>query len=222
MGIITGYLCLLCMLFLMLKYAARKFRWDRVSSFLMKYHKYAAALFLLISAAHFLFVLPVLASRLPVIAVSGIVVAAAGLAIVIFCHTMKDRKKELLLHRLLSLLIVGMVLVHMIFYQVGFSRYQTQIREIAVNEVDPSGVPDGEYIGESDVGYIYAKVRLTVKDGKITKAELLEHRNERGSRAETIPERIVSEQRIQVDAVSGATNSSRVIEKACENALRRN
>lgn len=91
-----------------------------------------------------------------------------------------------------------------------------------MREVDLSEIPDGVYTGESDVGYIYAKVRLSVKNGKIEKAELLEHRNERGSAAENILDSIISNQRINVDVVSGATNSSQVIKKACENAFRGN
>ena len=56
-------------------------------------------------------------------------------------------------------------------------------------------------------------------DGKISDIEIWEHRNERGGKAESIIEDILEEQRIDVDAVTGATNSSLVIEKACENAL---
>ncbi|MCI8299875.1 MAG: FMN-binding protein, partial [Lachnospiraceae bacterium] len=43
--------------------------------------------------------------------------------------------------------------------------------------------------------------------------------NGRGSRAEVVVDRIIEEQKIEVDAVSGATNSSTVIKKAVENAL---
>lgn len=38
--------------------------------------------------------------------------------------------------------------------------------------------------------------------------------------AETIIDKIIDEQKIDVDAVSGATNSSTVIKKAVENALK--
>ena len=51
------------------------------------------------------------------------------------------------------------------------------------------------------------------------KIRILEHKNERGQAAETIVDQIVSEQKIDVDAISGATNSSKVIKKAVENAL---
>lgn len=49
--------------------------------------------------------------------------------------------------------------------------------------------------------------------------DILEHNNERGAKAEAIKEQIVKEQKINVDAISGATNSSKVIKKACENAF---
>ena len=67
--------------------------------------------------------------------------------------------------------------------------------------------------------FVYAKVEVTVQDGVITNIDILEHKNGRGSRAEVVIDRIIEEQRIEVDAVSGATNSSTVIKKAVENAL---
>ena len=56
--------------------------------------------------------------------------------------------------------------------------------------------------------------------GQITDIEILEHRNERGQKAESIIDKIVDEQKLNVDAITSATNSSLVIKKACENALR--
>ena len=66
----------------------------------------------------------------------------------------------------------------------------------------------------------YAKVEVTVQNGEITDIIILEHRHEHGKAAETVINEIVDEQRIDVDAVSGATNSSIVIKKAVENALK--
>ncbi|MDE6875254.1 MAG: FMN-binding protein [Lachnospiraceae bacterium] len=82
-----------------------------------------------------------------------------------------------------------------------------------------SDVPDGVYVGEYDVDFIYAKVEVTVRGGVIADIDILEHKNGRGKSAEIIVEKIIEEQKINVDAVSGATNSSIVIKKAVENAL---
>ncbi len=74
---------------------------------------------------------------------------------------------------------------------------------------------------EYDVNFIYAKVEVTVQDGKITNIELLDHKNERGKPAEAILDKMIDAQEINVDAISGATNSSTVIKKAAENALKK-
>ena len=80
-------------------------------------------------------------------------------------------------------------------------------------------MPDGDYSGECDVGYIYAKVDVSVSDGIIENIELIEHRNERGAAGEGVIDEILAKQSVEVDAISGATNSSRVIMKAVENAF---
>ena len=82
------------------------------------------------------------------------------------------------------------------------------------------GFSDIPYVGEYDVDFIYAKVEVTVPNGEITNINILEHRHERGKTAEVITDRIVDEQKTDVDAISGATNSSTVIKKAVENALK--
>jgi len=58
-----------------------------------------------------------------------------------------------------------------------------------------------------------------VKNHRITEIELLEHKNGRGAAAESLPDEIIREQRIDVDAVSGATSSSKVIQEAIYKAL---
>lgn len=83
-------------------------------------------------------------------------------------------------------------------------------------------VEDGTYEGECDVGYIYAKVRVVIKKGRIASIDLLEHRNERGKPAEGILDEIMEKQQIDADVVSGATNSSKVIKKAIEYAIKQN
>lgn len=84
---------------------------------------------------------------------------------------------------------------------------------------DASGLQDGIYIGECDVDFIYAKVKVSVNDGRIEDIILLEHRNDRGKAAEAIIDKIIKQQKIDVDVISGATNSCQVIKKAIDNAL---
>ena len=124
------------------------------------------------------------------------------------------------MHRIAALCMALMLAAHVVFCITSFSEYKREVAAISISQTDISALADGIYEGDCDVGYIYAKVRVTVIDGRIIAIDLLEHRNERGAAGEGVLERIVSEQNVGVDAVSSATNSSRVIEKAVENALK--
>lgn len=121
------------------------------------------------------------------------------------------------------IIILGIVLVLsaaiLATYLISVQNYQSKVEDMEITDVDLSQKPDGTYIGECDVDYIYAKVSVTVKDGAITDIQLLEHKNGKGEPAEAIINDIIKNQSLSVDAVSGATNSSKVIKKAIENAL---
>ena len=86
-------------------------------------------------------------------------------------------------------------------------------------DVDLNSVADGTYIGSSDVGYIKAEVKVSIKDHIIKDIKLVKHVNEHGAPAEKIVDSIVQQQKVDVDAVSSATNSSKVIKTAVKNAL---
>lgn len=127
-------------------------------------------------------------------------------------------KKKIVLFAVMPLLLVG--LVWGIIYLKSVADYQRAVKETAFEEVNISDIPDGVYIGEYDVNFIFAKVGVAVQNGKITNIDILEHRHERGEAAEAVTDKMVDEQRIDVEAISGATNSSVVIKEAVENALK--
>ncbi len=131
---------------------------------------------------------------------------------------MRMSKKKVVLLVIMLLLLIG--LVWGIIYLKSVSDYKQAVKETTFEEINISDIPDGVYIGEYDVNFIYAKVEVTVQNGEITNINILEHRHERGKAAEVITDSIVDEQKIDVDAISGATNSSTVIKKAVENALK--
>ncbi len=115
--------------------------------------------------------------------------------------------------------VVLIFFVCLVIYLKSVSDYKQAVKSITFEEIGAAEASDGIYIGECNVDFIYAKVEVTVHDGRITDINILEHRNERGESAETVVNKIVEEQKIDVDAVSGATNSSIVLKKAVENAL---
>lgn len=86
--------------------------------------------------------------------------------------------------------------------------------------VDQGRLKNGTYEGGYRGWPNQAAVIVTIQDGKIIKIEIVEHQAWKGKQAEAlIVERIIISQSANVDAVSGATNSSRVIMNAVQNAI---
>lgn len=131
---------------------------------------------------------------------------------------MKFFRKRILLFTVIFLFFIGLVFAAV--YLKSVADYKKAVNETTFINLDISHITDGVYVGEYDVDFVYAKVEVTVQKGIITNIDILEHKNGRGKPAEIVVDRIIEEQKIDVDAVSGATNSSIIIKKAVENALR--
>lgn len=82
-----------------------------------------------------------------------------------------------------------------------------------------TALTDGTYRGTYSAGVVSAAVRIGLKQGRITSVTLLEHQHGRGGAAEKIVDRIVAAQSLEIDVITGATVSSKVILKAAQNAL---
>ncbi|MCR4421437.1 MAG: FMN-binding protein [Spirochaetales bacterium] len=121
------------------------------------------------------------------------------------------------------LIIISIILIFFIFLALKIyfevKNYNKQINDLQISDIDLSSVKDGIYRGEYITIPVSAKVEVTVKDHKIIDIKLLEHRNGKGQPAEAIVEKVLKDQKLKVDVVSGATASSKVILKAIENAL---
>lgn len=90
-----------------------------------------------------------------------------------------------------------------------------------VKPIKISQIPDGKYLGKSR-GITGVKVEVTVKRGRIVKIEILKARGfpkYKKKALKEIPGRIIKAQSLKVDAVTGATKSSRSIIEAVRNAL---
>lgn len=132
-----------------------------------------------------------------------------------------DRSRGIKIVGGIFLLAIAMAGIFLIGYVKEIKDYKEAVAGFTYAQIDLKAIPDGSYTGECDVGILYAKVAVKVRDGRMEGIELLEHRNERGAAASGMVGRILGEQRVDVEEVSGATNSSRVIKKAVEDALLR-
>lgn len=220
MGIILGYLCAVCFILLAGKAITHRCHFTRLDKALMRLHKPLSAAMLVLSILHFVVVIPVLQTRNLLVNLSGIAMLIVLILLIGLCHMIKQREKRMWWHRCLTIVIAVILVGHIITYFMDFATYQKKIASIEIEAMDISQVADGLYEGEYDAGYIYAKVQIEVKAGKIVSLSLLEHRNERGKQAEALLDDVLEKQAIDVDTISGATNSSKVIKQAIANALK--
>lgn len=130
---------------------------------------------------------------------------------------MQEQEEKAILLVLAAILIV--TLVCGLLYLKATKTYKDEVRKMTFENIEFERITDGVYTGKCDVGFIYAKIAVAINDGQIQSIDLLEHKNDRGTPAEVTTEKIIGAQGLEVDAISGATNSSKVIKKAVENAL---
>ena len=115
------------------------------------------------------------------------------------------------------LLVIGLFAGGLYLKSIG--DYKAKVDALTIDEIDLTMVVDGVYEGQCDTGVVRARVQVTVRDHRLESIDLLEHENGRGTPAEAILDQMLQNQTTAVDAVSGATCSSKVIRKAVENAI---
>ena len=104
------------------------------------------------------------------------------------------------------------------FYFTGCEAIE-EINKLTIENISIRAVKDGNYQGAQNNFPVTAEVFVTVKDGKITEIKLLKHSHGPDHGADKITERVIAQQSLKVDAISGATYSSKVVLKAIEKAL---
>ena len=128
-----------------------------------------------------------------------------------------NRRKKAFLIAISMFLIIGLFAGGLYLKSIG--DYKAKVAALTFDEIDLTKVDDGVYEGQCDTGVVQARVQVTVRDHRMESIELLEHENGRGTPAEAILDQMLQNQTTAMDAVSGATCSSKVIRKAVENAI---
>ena len=108
-----------------------------------------------------------------------------------------------------GIILVCVILFVFIGVKVILNTIVNNVNSITVSSPNLANISDGMYV----------KVEVFVTEHKITDIKIIEHEKGLGSKAEKIVNDVISEQSLEVDAVSGATVSSKCIIKAIENAL---
>lgn len=125
-------------------------------------------------------------------------------------------------YKRIILIVIAVVLIVAAFfggkYLLDLKYYKEVMPTVQIGAVSFSELKDGTYTGSFDAKIVSATVEVVIKDGMMTDVTLLKHKFERGKPAEAILDKVLENQSLQVDVVSGATQSSKTILKAIENA----
>jgi len=115
---------------------------------------------------------------------------------------------------------IAVVLAALIVVMVVYSLFGLQkTLGLTINEVDLAEIADGTYTGTYDSYRWTTTVEVTVKDHAITAIAPLKAQDGRENLIAELTQSILAQQRTDVDAVSGATASSKCFLKAVETAL---
>lgn len=94
------------------------------------------------------------------------------------------------------------------------------VRKMPINHVDLSQVKDGDYSGDYAYGGFSYEVKVSVANHQIKDVAIVKNRTTKHAKmAEGVVKRILEQQKNDVDAMSGATTTSKALLKATENAL---
>lgn len=100
------------------------------------------------------------------------------------------------------------------------SQEMIRVRQMEIGDVAIDAIRDGEYIGAYSYSGFEYKVKTIVAAHQIKDIEILQNRNSKHAKlAEGVLSEIIKKQTPKVDAVSGATTTSKALMKAVENSL---
>lgn len=121
--------------------------------------------------------------------------------------------------KFVKLIAIAIIVVFILMITAFFYIKSMKLPEIEIKSVDLKKVSDGSYTGEYKAGPVLAIVSVNVKNNKISDVRIVKHECGLGKKAEKITNEIQKSQSLNVDVISGATLSSKVILKAAETAL---
>jgi len=112
------------------------------------------------------------------------------------------------------------VLLAAVFVSCQNREEMRDVRDMTVGDVDPAAIADGDYPGEFTYDKFTYVVMTTIHCGRIGSIDVLACRNNRHARkAQAVISRIIEAQTTNVDAITGATTTSKALMKAVENSL---
>lgn len=123
MGIFFGILCLICFCLLSAKAVTAKLSFKKMDKMLLKAHKPVSALLIITCLIHIIYVIPILKNRSLSVMISGIVTVVFMVLLICLCHMIRDRKKKILWHRIITVLMAISIIGHFTTYIIAFNNH---------------------------------------------------------------------------------------------------
>ncbi|OHD13260.1 MAG: FMN-binding domain-containing protein [Spirochaetes bacterium GWD1_27_9] len=136
---------------------------------------------------------------------------------------MKLKSKKNVLGWIIALIIIVILGEIAAIGWSNLSKEHDEAKNLSLNAVDFSRLNDGTYIGRYDGGmykWRESEVCVTVYSGNVTKIELTKNKENQPSEfTDKLFGAVIEKQSLQIDAISGATLTSKAYLQAVENAL---
>lgn len=116
MGIFFGILCVICFCLLSAKAVTARLHLKNMDQIMMKLHKPASAFLIISCFIHIICVVPLFKNRNLFVAVSGIANVVFMVLLIYLCHVIKDKKKKMLWHRIMTILMAISIIGHFTIY----------------------------------------------------------------------------------------------------------
>ena len=94
-----------------------------------------------------------------------------------------------------------------------------EIADMQLSMPDLGHTKSGNYFGAASTKMVKAEVAVSIRNHRIKNIELINHETGVGKKAEVLTDSVISYQTVELDVISGATVSSKIILKAIENAV---
>ncbi len=113
--------------------------------------------------------------------------------------------------------------VFSLFFQTGCNTsIYDKIKYMEIEEIDFALLNDGKYKGEFVYSIYEFEVEATVNSAEVKKIKIIKGSDSyHGVKAREVLKRVIDKQSLDVDCVTGATNTSKAYLKAAERALKK-
>lgn len=115
--------------------------------------------------------------------------------------------------------VVVVIAIAVVGFLVRYRKMAETVDGVQVEDVDLTTIEDGTYSGSFGDFLVHVEAKVKVDSQRIADVEIVEQRCGKGYEALETVDRIIEAQSPKVDAISGATGSSKCIMIAVQNAL---